>query len=501
MARLKLLMVGVDGASHRIVSKMMGEGRLPHLQKMADLGGFGVLNSTFPPHTASGWTSMFTGVNPGEHGIFQFWETQSLHYKPRIVGSNDFHWEPIWKTLERHGMKVGVINVPMTHPPVKLKEGFMISWPLKPTLYYSEPRSLISELAKHNLHHASDLITMFRRQDGYLDLALEYTRGRVDSIRYLVEKYPVDALFVVFSEIDRVSHYYWGNTEDPASEVEQIYSETDKAIGQLKELVDDNGLMMVASDHGFGHCHKNFNIHYFLQQQGLLNFKLIAENDHTVKENSSSDYSEEASWHYSAQSYRLGIDWPKTVVYMPTPGCFGLNLNKKGREDLGIVNSDEIKNIENQLKTLFKEFKNPEGIPYFSLRPKEEVYQGNNVNLAPDYLLIPYDWSIMPFPSFEQRLWSEPSQTAIHRMDGIVFAQGHSVPAKHVLKANIEDITPTILAELNLPIQEGVMGKSLFTSNIQYEPKHFHHREDAPPLLSQEEQHKIEERLMELGYL
>ena len=138
----RVIVFGIDGASHSFIQHLISKKKLPTFEKFVTEGFFSSLQSTFPPHTAPGWASMFTGVNPGKHGIFQFWHTQSQHYNPPITTIEDFKWEPIWRTLERHGYQVGLLNVPMTHPPKPIN-GYMITWPLTPTLHYSEPQSLI----------------------------------------------------------------------------------------------------------------------------------------------------------------------------------------------------------------------------------------------------------------------------------------------------------------------------------------------------------------------
>ncbi len=220
---LRLLLVGIDGAAHPVVQRLLAEGRLPNLRSVAGDGLFGPLESTFPPHTAPGWVSAFTGVGPGRHGIFQFWPTQWPEYRPPVVSARQIEAEPLWSMLERHGVSVGVVNVPMTHPPCSLRSGYMVSWPLSPTIHYSEPPTLLRELATAGTHYRSDLACMFRGEPDYPERAARFIEDRTKVLMFLMEHRPVEVLVVVYTEVDRISHHFWGDREDPSDVVVRGY--------------------------------------------------------------------------------------------------------------------------------------------------------------------------------------------------------------------------------------------------------------------------------------
>lgn len=500
----KLFVFGIDGASYKIVTRLMEKkNRLPNLSAIAKQGISGSLKSTFPPHTAPGWASMFTGVEPGEHGIFQFWHTQNPEYTLRTVSVNDFGWEPIWRSLERNGLSVGVINVPMTHPPQALKNGYMISWPLSTTLHYAEPRSLIRELAKAGLHYHSDIVTMYRGQKDYSDLASSYIENRTKTILYLMENRPVDAIFMVYTEIDRISHHYWGYDEEPSYEVEDFYVKIDSALGEIRKFLSKDTLLIVASDHGFGLCRYNLNIHPLLLEAGLANIKLVQDNKSDRVENSD-DLAEKnaVNWFTSNHRYYRTIDWGKTYAYMPTPGCFGINLNLKSRESKGIVSSDQVESVVRELRTLFAGLRDPQNNTVFDLVPSKEVYKGDRVKDAPDLIMVPEKWDVMPHPGIELNIWGEPTQQAVHQMDGILFASGPHIPEGITVDARIEDVTPLILAQLGVPIPENITGHWLFDPPfpIRRDPFRLTNNKKCPKLTCYEER-LLEQRLAALGYM
>lgn len=491
---LKLLLIGIDGAAHGVVTKMADAGQLPNFAKLRDQSAFGLLQSTFPPHTAPGWASMFTGVEPGQSGIFQFWDTKAHDYSPKNMNSSDYAREPIWHALERHGLKVGVFNVPMTHPPVPLADGYMISWPLSTTLHYTAPKSLKAELMRKGLHYHSDIVTMYRGQADYNESAAEFIADRSETTLYLQDSHPVDALFVVFTEIDRVSHHYWGREEYPSKTVEAVYSQMDDALGDMLALADENTLVIVASDHGFGLCETDFNINEYLETIGMLKTRFIPiKQEAPIEEDVSV-----RRWFASPDRYIREIDWSRTQLYMPTPGCFGLNFNLKGRETDGIVAVEDCDSLVKQLSEQLSQVTH-DGQACFELVPASEIYSGDMVDKAPDLIVVPSSFRVMVTPNLSGELWSAPYQEGVHWPEGIICVRGSTFQPGETLHARIEDVYATILAHLGLPVATGIEGHWLKdpTSEVSREDSKLNeHGRD----LTEQETRFMEEKLSKIGY-
>ena len=253
---MKLFTMGLDGASFELINQFIEEGVLNNFSKLTKLGLYYPLNSTVPPHTAPGWVSSLTGVNPGKHGIYQFWDTQAPNYVGKFMGSNDIEIPFIWKLLNERDYTTGMINIPMTHPPKEVN-GYLLTWPLSNTLQYCYPADLIKEIAQHQGHYVSDLVTMYKGDINYINEALDITRKRLQTIKFLIKNKPVDFLMAVFTEIDRVSHFYWHFMDNKDCDIflrnaiRDIYIETDRVLGEILELLDEETILMVYSDHGF----------------------------------------------------------------------------------------------------------------------------------------------------------------------------------------------------------------------------------------------------------
>ena len=110
-----VLVLGVDGADHGIVTELLAAGRLPTLARLRDQGRFGPLVSTEPPITPVAWTTFLTGLLPGRHGIYNF-STNPYREGHRILSAADRDGAPIWRFLQAAGLRSVMVLVPFTYP-------------------------------------------------------------------------------------------------------------------------------------------------------------------------------------------------------------------------------------------------------------------------------------------------------------------------------------------------------------------------------------------------
>jgi hypothetical protein len=68
----QLIVIGVDGMDPGFVERHWAD--LPNLARIRDRGSFSRLETTTPPQSPSAWSTFITGLDPAEHGIFDFVE-------------------------------------------------------------------------------------------------------------------------------------------------------------------------------------------------------------------------------------------------------------------------------------------------------------------------------------------------------------------------------------------------------------------------------------------
>ena len=498
---MKLLVIGLDGATFELINQFQSDGALPIFSKLMNKGLSYPLISTMPPHTAPGWVSSLTGVNPGEHGIYQFWDTQSTSYVGRFMGSNDVGVPFIWNLLNKSGYSTGMINIPMTHPPKEVN-GYMLTWPLSNTLRYCYPADLIKEIAAHQGHYASDLITMFNGDVNYINEALETTCKRLQTIKYLVQNKPVDFFMTVFTEIDRVSHFYWhymvNNDSNPnlKDAIKNIYIETDRVIGEILELIEDDTTLMIYSDHGFEQGKMDFYVQTYLKEIGLLHLKREPD-----------DYVLEDTWfEYIGNNEKYTVDWDKTVAYMSAPGSYGINVNLAGRQEKGIVARSEYEDVCQEIIEQLKLVINPiNNKPLFKKVVKgSSLYNGRFATLASDIIMIPESWGVMVHHKItDGKIFNfHPEQKGMHSKDGMFLMYGNKIKnLKHKPPQDLRDIAPVILDLFDVQIPLYMEGTSVFSLQEKKDTRIIFERDNDQSSYSDEEQGEIKERLKNLGYL
>src|SRR3954469_2509786 len=76
-----------------VLEPLRAAGAVPNLDRLLAQGASGVLRSTTHPLTPQAWTTMFSGVGAGRHGIWDFHERDESGYGLRPVNGS-FPREP-----------------------------------------------------------------------------------------------------------------------------------------------------------------------------------------------------------------------------------------------------------------------------------------------------------------------------------------------------------------------------------------------------------------------
>jgi predicted AlkP superfamily phosphohydrolase/phosphomutase len=157
----RVVILGLDGMDPGITTRLMGEGRLPSFQKLAEKGVFRPLGTTYPSMSPVAWSSFTTGVDPSRHCIYDFLTRDPCTYMP-MLSSTDIgnakrvlnlgkYMIPLskphirllqkskafWKVLGEHHIFSIIQRVPITFPAVPFK-GLLLSGMCVPDLRGSQ---------------------------------------------------------------------------------------------------------------------------------------------------------------------------------------------------------------------------------------------------------------------------------------------------------------------------------------------------------------------------
>ncbi|MFC5719509.1 alkaline phosphatase family protein [Streptomyces gamaensis] len=506
----RALVIGIDGGSFEIIDPLVRRGLLPHIGRLLNDSASAVTECTWPAHTAPGWSTFVSASRPGGHGIYQFYDTQDRSYGARVTRSGDLGRSCAWDWLAAQGHSLGLVNIPMSHPPADLP-GYQITWPLENTLRHCRPPTLLRELTAAKAHFQSDLATMFRGDMRYLEEAERNVAARVRSVRHLMATRPTDVVMVVLTEADRVGHHYWhytdpghpGHTPAPPGTgwelaMTRIHQAIDAAVGELLTLVDEETTVVLVSDHGLGPGRHALALHTLLQEAGLL-----------ATETAEGPQDGAASW-FAGHGRR--VDFRRTRVYMPVPGSYGLNINTRGRHDHGTVAPRDHARITDEVAALLGTLTTPEGEPVLrAVLPRQEACPGPWSRRAPDLMLIPQDESVLPVPDLVPQLWRPSTQTGLHRHAGLWAHRSPRVrPGRLPGTVPLVDAMPTLLTDLGAAWPDDVHGRprtEVFTGDVRVPPPLDASTPGtlpAPPPGSREaaaEDAYTSDRLREMGYL
>src|ERR1051325_353851 len=221
----KVVIIGLDGATLRVLLPWIEARLLPSLQRLMERGSWGTLESIVPAITPPAWTSFFTGRNPGKHGIFNFTASDPGQREDlRLVSTRDICCDTLWDMLGSEGKRVGVMNVPMSYP-VRKVNGFMISCMYTPRSVgvSTHPQEMAAELGAYQTSERLRIKVppnhrKYKTQAlAYLDEIARVTDLHSNTALRLMKSKSWDVFAVVFMTLDRMQHFFWRYLVDPHS--------------------------------------------------------------------------------------------------------------------------------------------------------------------------------------------------------------------------------------------------------------------------------------------
>lgn len=108
----RLIIVGLDGQDPKLTDRFLTEGKLPNFAKLAAMGGYARLRTTFPSVSPVAWSTFSTGVSPARHNIFDFLDRNLRTYAPVLSST---HIGPAPRTLA-----IGRFRIPLSRPDLRL---------------------------------------------------------------------------------------------------------------------------------------------------------------------------------------------------------------------------------------------------------------------------------------------------------------------------------------------------------------------------------------------
>ncbi len=547
----RTIIIGLDGATFDLIDPLIAAGELPALNRIMTEGVRGILETWPNTNSAAAWSSMVTGCNSGQHGIFHFGEAITRRGAPwRPVTAIDRKRDAFWRILSAAGQHVGVINMPITYPADRIN-GFMLAGMDTPGLSspgFAHPTALRQDLTRHGIDYIIDVpnlgVASRRNPHRLPESVTRMIDARSRTILHLMQHRRWDVLMGVFVATDRVQHYFW--PEDLSSvgspdwiPIRRVYQQIDSFLSRLLSLVDSNTTLLLVSDHGFGTDRgARRGLNRLFEKLGLLRYRqggerisgrvlrhLLAYGRRYIPGTLQDRLARAMpGLHLRAVNEHQfsGVDWPATQVFSgPLGGRVVINL--EGREQDGTVSPKDYEAFRERLIAVLLNLTDAKTGDRLvrAVHRREEIYRGPQTAKASDLLVEWDDEATRDTLCYEAegkrividcapKQGSRNQWNATHRREGIFIARGpHVRCGTTVVGANIYDVAATVLYLQNHPVPDDMDGKVLtdiFSEEFLRENavRHYHHETKEGKVaggIDASEAREIEERLRGLGYI
>ena len=433
--------------------------RLVNLRRLMDLGVYGRLESVIPPAAIPGWMCMSTSQDPGSLGVYGFRNRSDHSYaKLAPVQSDSITAPAIWDQLAREGKRSIIVGVPPNYPPRHVN-GISIGCFLTPDKDdFTYPVALKSKINELVGEYPVD-VKNFRtdNKDLLKQEIFDMSRKQWQVVRWLLSEQDWDYFHFVDIGLDRIQHAFWKYCDpkhvqlqpgNPYQDViPEYYRRLDEQVGSILELLDDDTVLLIVSDHGAQRLDGSFALNEWLIREGLL---VLNEYPKT-----------------STPFEELDVNWNKTKAWSEGGSSARVFFNVQGREPQGIIPPSEYESFQNEMKSRIEALPGEDGQP---LKPRvfkpEEIYR-NVRNVAPDLIV-----------HFGQLYWQSIStvgHSKIHIQGsetcpdgcsrsqyGMFILTAPNCPLSGEYEgAGLLDMAPTLLDLAGFEIPETMQGRSL----------------------------------------
>ena len=505
MSDRKVMIIGLDAATMDLVGPWAEQGLLPNLARFMREGTACPLLSTLPAVSPGAWSTFATGLNPGKHGILNFAQLFPDSYDAKFVNASHRRGATFWEIAGQHGVKGGIVNVPVTYPP-RPYNGFLISGMLSPGVNrrMATPPEIFDDVMSINRDYRIDVDLVQAGKDIYetfLDCTLEAIKARQDVALGLYRQHRPPLFCAVFIAADRVCHYYWDYMEQAAAgtlltsaeqrfgkAIQMVYQRLDEAVGALVDEAGPDTDVLMLSDHGAGPVRKSLSIRKALAQAGLLveaRSTLLQRLGKRPLLAFSRVAPRSLRQRIMARFPRLsdravslvisgGVDWSRTKAYS-AGGSEAIYINLKGRQPNGIVEPGaEYEKVRDEVIDALVRLVDPEtGEPVFAaVHRSEEVWSGPCLDRLPDLVLEQRTQAYETKPTidaiakdvFNPQPERSPKRLRVsgrHQRNGLLMAMGPHIKKAKIKRAEIADVPATVLTLLGLPVPEDFDGRVL----------------------------------------
>jgi len=466
----KTILLGLDGATWLQFDKFISMGHMKNLENILKNGIRANFNSFFPYSSKPSWVSIFTGTNPGKHGVPNY----NPNFKPELP--------LLWQILSDANIRFIAINEPLIYPIQKIN-GIMITGGFgtpSDSTNFCYPPNLKEEIYQKVSDFIPSIKTThieklkgLRFEEAYQEYD-EYESKIITIANHMIEKYEWDFFYIFLNGTDVMHHCYW----DKPIFLKKYYQKLDKVLGNFYNIaVKYNANLVGISDHGSGPVKKHFLVNSWLMKLGYADFEkpgLIRNalsNTKLTKKNIGKFLSKMHLLHYTlrftpksiknvipAEKDEFAYFYDKSLQ----KGVFSKEIN-----EISIKNNKtrNFEKLRDEIIEKLKEIEDDGEKIVAEVHKGEDIFKGPYQHRAPDILFLLKDGYLynneikneylLPSSIFDKM------RSGGHRPEGILFASGPDFPHGANLSEPmmIWDFLPNLLHMLDVKIPTYFDGK------------------------------------------
>jgi predicted AlkP superfamily phosphohydrolase/phosphomutase len=485
---MKILIIGLDCAAPEI---LLQDQRLTNIRRLMEAGCYGRLESVIPPITVPAWMCMSTSQDPGSLGVYGFRNRSDHSYGGlKIANAKSIQELAMWDQVAREGGRSVLIGVPPSYPPRKVN-GICVGCFLTPnpaTDEYTHPTSVKAEIAGLVGEYEVDVKGFRTEQKDWLrGEILRMSKKLFQVVRHYITHADWQYFHFVDIGLDRVHHGFWRyhdpqhvlyEPDSPFGDViRDYYLHLDEEIGRLLELLTDDTVVLVVSDHGAQRLDGGFCVNEWLVREGLL---VLNEQPKSV-----------------TAFDKLNVNWARTKVWSEGGYYARVFFNVKGREPEGAIDPADYESFRDEMKARLEATTDEQGRPLGTLVFKPNEIYRNVRNIAPD-LIAHFGalyWRSIGGVGYGRLHIQEndtgPDDCNHAQFGAFILAASNSPLQGEVTGARLLDVAPTLLELGGYDLPSSMQGRSL-VAGVSRQP---------PSGTSADGEAIIKERLAGLGYI
>ena len=500
----KVLILGLDGATWKILKPLINLKVLPNIRKIVNNGCTGTLESTIPPITSPAWPCIATGMNPSKLGVYSTFRRVAINdFKLKPVTSTVYKGKAFWDVLSWYGYRVALIKIPFLYPIYKVN-GCMISgfgtigkFSIYPEHLHEKVKHGADKLLETKIFNELYYLRLDDHKEclRYVSRCRELVLRDLKVVTDIAKSIPWNVFFYVVSQTDWLQHAFmdrilalitklttkkYKTLDALDQEILRFYKVIDLAVKNFLNILEKENsewILFIISDHGFTVSNYTFNIAKWLVSKGYMKLRRPRNQKRSMLLKTVLNFIKKTfifiSFPHSSIPMRLTslafrlahklaseavlgisqlVDFKNSKVFCLEDSALYVNksISSNNRDILTRLLIDLKRTLEDRYRLNIKFFK------------IKEIYKGAKSELAPDLIIDISDndhtWG--KTTDLNKPLISPSKLPGVHDRYGTFIAYGTCIKEGYVMKnlVKIFDIAPTVLHIFEVPIPANIDG-------------------------------------------